>query len=192
MISMSGATSATRPASRTEMTATRRPSSSRYVNGSMTASGTSWRSVAERTVSAWMRTPCMLLPRARGHPVGVEDAVDVAQLAHRRLERLRVRNLDHEAVLHHRPRHDAARLDDVDPRLGERPREVLEQAVAVPRVDLQLDLERGRVVALPVDAHEALGVLAQSGGVRTVVAVDRDAAPERHVADDRIAGHRAA
>ena len=47
------------------------------------------------------------------------------------------------------------------PGLGEGAREVLEQAVAVPGVDLQLDLERRLVVALPVDAHEALGVLAQ-------------------------------
>ena len=41
-------------------------------------------------------------------------------------------------------------------------------------------------------AHEALGVLAQRGDVRAVVAVDRDAAAERDVADDRVAGHRAA
>src|SRR5256885_1337976 len=59
MISMSGATSATRSASSTEITTTRRPSSSMYVNGSMIASGTSWRSVAERTVSAWIRTASM-------------------------------------------------------------------------------------------------------------------------------------
>ena len=36
------------------------------------------------------------------------------------------------------------------PRLGERARQVLEQAVAIPRVDLDLDLEGRLVVALPV------------------------------------------
>src|SRR5207247_7975183 len=106
MISTSGATSATRSASSTEITTTRRPSISRYVNGSMIASAISWRSVAERTVSAWIRTASMELAGARGHAVGVEDAVDVAQLADRRLQRLCVGHLDHEAVLNHRPRHD--------------------------------------------------------------------------------------
>src|SRR5207244_10890606 len=117
MISTSGATSATRSASSTEMTTTRRPSISRYVNGSIIASGVSWRSVAERTVSAWISTASMDLSGARGHAVGVEDAVDVAQSADRGLQRLRVGDLDHEAVLDHRPRDDAARLDDVDPGL---------------------------------------------------------------------------
>src|SRR3954471_23012072 len=128
----------------------------------------------------------------RRHPVGVEDAVDVAQAADGLLEALRVGDLDDEAVLDHRRGDDAPRLDDVAARLGERPREVLEQPVAVPGVDLELDLERLLVLALPVDADEALRVLAQGGGVRAVVAVDRDAAPERDVADDRVARHRAA
>src|SRR5947208_12674295 len=107
----------------------------------MIASGTSWRSVAERTVSAWIRTASMELAGAGGHPVGVEHAVDVAQLADGRLQRLRVGDLDDEAVLDHRPRDDAARLDDVDPGLGERARQVLEQPVTIPGVDLELDLE---------------------------------------------------
>src|SRR3954451_2152049 len=159
MSSTSGATSATRSASSTETTTTRRPSTSRYVNGSMIASGISWRSVAERTVSAWIRIASMRLAGARGHPVGVEDPVDVAQLADRRLQRLRVGDLDDEPVLDHRPRDDAARLDDVDARLGERARQVLEQAVAVPGIHLQFDLERRGVLALPVHSHEALRVL---------------------------------
>src|SRR4051794_15597478 len=128
----------------------------------------------------------------RRHPVGVEHAVDVAQAVDGLLEPLRVGDLDDEAVLHHRRGDDAPRLDDVAACLGERPGEILEQAVAVPRVDLQLDLERLLVLALPVDADEALGILAQRGRVRAVVAVDRDAAPERHVADDRVARHRPA
>src|SRR3954467_10354929 len=85
----------------------------------------------------------------RRHPVGVEHAVDVAQAVDGLLEPLRVGDLDDEAVLHHRRGNDPPPLDDVAPRLGERPREVLEQAVAVPRVDLQLDLERLLVLALP-------------------------------------------
>src|SRR5437763_15763882 len=114
MISMSGATPATRSDSSEEMTTTRRLSNSRYVNGSMIASGTSWRRVAERTVSAWIRTASMRSAGAGGHPVGVEDPVDVAQLADRRLQRLGVGDLYNEAVLDHRARDDAARLDDVD------------------------------------------------------------------------------
>src|SRR3954470_23156743 len=82
---------------------------------------------------------------------------------------------------------EAPGLDDVDARLGEGSREVLEQAVAVPRVDLDLDLEAGLVVAVPGDGHEALRVLAQGGHVRAVVAVDRDAAAEADVANDRVA-----
>src|SRR5689334_10512106 len=128
----------------------------------------------------------------RCHPIGVEDTVDVAQPVDRLLEALRVGDLDDEAVLDHRRGDDAAGLDDVAAGLGERAREVLEEAVAVPGVDLQLDLERLLVLALPVHADEALRVLAQRRGVRAVVAVDRDAAPERDVADDRVARHRAA
>src|SRR4051812_29535774 len=105
----------------------------------------------------------------RDHPVGVEHAVHVAQAVHGHLQRLGVGHLDHEAVLDHRLVDDAARLDDVHAALGERAREVLEQAVAVPRVDLDLDLERGLVVAVPGDGDEAVGVLAQRLGVRAVL-----------------------
>src|SRR4051794_20530910 len=132
------------------------------------------------------------LAAGRRDAVGVEDRVDRAQPVDGALERLRVPHLDDEAVLDHRVRDDAARLDDVEPGLGERAREVLEQAVAVPRVDLQLDLEGGLVVAVPGDRDEAVGVLAQRGDVRAVLAVDRDAAAERDVAEDRVARHRAA
>ena len=78
------------------------------------------------------------------------------------------------------------------PGLGERAREVLEQPGAVPGVDLQLDAEGGLVVALPRDLGEALGVLLQRRDVLAVLAVDRDAAAERDVADDLVAGHRPA
>ena len=64
--------------------------------------------------------------------------------------------------------------------------------MAIPGVDLELDLERGLVVAVPGDRHEALGVLAQGRDVRAVLAVDGDAAAERDVAEDRVARHRAA
>src|SRR3954465_8337526 len=87
---------------------------------------------------------------ARSDPVGVKDAVDVAQALDGLLEALGVGDLDDEAVLDHRRADDAARLDDVEARLGERAREVLEQAMAIPGVDLELDAERRLVVALPV------------------------------------------
>ena len=124
--------------------------------------------------------------------VGVEDAFDVAQALDGLLEPLGVGHLDDEAVLDHGRADDAAGLDDVEACLGKGPRQVLQQPVAVPGVDLELDAEGALVVAFPMDAHEPLGILAQRDGVGAVVAVDRDAAAERDVADDRIARHRAA
>ena len=53
-------------------------------------------------------------------------------------------------------------------------------------------LKRGLVVAVPGTRHEALRVLAQRHGVRAVLAVDRDPAAERDVAEDRVARHRPA
>src|SRR3954453_727170 len=75
---------------------------------------------------------------ARRDAVRVEDTVDVAQAADGRLQRLGVDDLDHEAVGDHRRVDQAAGLDDVDAGLRERTRQVLEQAMAVPRVDLEL------------------------------------------------------
>ena len=86
----------------------------------------------------------------------------------------------------------AVRLEDVDPGLGEGPREVLEQAGPVPGVDLQLDPVGGRVVARPGDVGEALGRLHQRLDVAAVLAVDRDSAAERDVADDLVARNRPA
>src|ERR1700712_3387082 len=98
-------------------------------------------------------TLCVRSVRAGGDAVGVEDALDVADARDGLLEALGVGDLDDELVLHHRRVDDAARLDDVEAGLGERPREVLEQPVAIPRVDLQLDAERVLVVALPVHVN---------------------------------------
>ena len=86
----------------------------------------------------------------------------------------------------------AQRLEDVDPGLGEGPREVLEQAGAVPGVDLELDPVGGLVVAVPADVDEPLRRLLQGATLLAVLAVDRDPAAERDVADDLVAGHRAA
>src|SRR5829696_8922104 len=73
-------------------------------------------------------TPCVVLrlcgalgAGARGDAIGVEDRLDRAQAVDRRVERLRVRDLDDEAVLDHRRVRRATRLDDVDAGLGERP-----------------------------------------------------------------------
>ena len=60
------------------------------------------------------------------------------------LQRVGVGDLDDEAVLDHRRHREAARLDDVRPRFRKRSREVLEQPMAVPRVDLDLDGEGAR------------------------------------------------
>src|SRR5918993_507779 len=95
----------------------------------------------------------------RRHAVGIEHRVDVPQALDAHLERLRVAYLDDEAVLDHRVDRRTACLDDVAPRLGERAREVLEQAVAIPAVDLDLGAEcLTGAVALPPDLGEALRV----------------------------------
>src|SRR3954454_4563322 len=149
----------------------------------------SFNAPAGRRLAGWPAPP---LRRARRDPVGVEYRVDIAQARDRRVQRLRVGDLEHEAVAHHLVVDQAAGLEDVHALLGEGPREVLEQAVAVPRVDVELDLERGLAVGLPRHGGEPVGVLAQRDRVRAVLAMDGDAAAERDVADDRVAGHRAA
>src|SRR5262249_6708091 len=83
--------------------------------------------------------------------------------------------------------------DDVRAMLGERPRHVFEEAWAIPRRDRDLDTEAlcgGR--AVPLDRGEALRATAQRPHVRAVLAVDRDPAAQRGVADDRVAGYRRA
>src|SRR2546427_12938424 len=122
--------------------------------------------------------------------VGVEHRVDVAQARYRALQGVRVGDLHHEAILDHRRGGQATRFDDVRARLRERAREVLEQSVAVPGVDLDLDDERGRELAVPGHAREALGILAQQCGVGAVLAVDRDPASQRDVAHDLVTGYR--
>src|SRR5439155_11554779 len=81
---------------------------------------------------------------------------------------------------------------DVRAVLGEGPGAVLEQARAVPGVDRDLDPEALRAVAVPRDVRQPLRVAPEGAHVRTVVAVDRDPAAERDVADDSVAGHRRA
>src|SRR5262249_49634169 len=82
-------------------------------------------------------------------------------------------------------------LDDVAPELGEGASDVLEQARAVPGLQRDRDPERarGRVVGVPADRGEALGVAPQRLDVGAVVAVNGDPAPQRDVADDRVAGY---
>ena len=89
--------------------------------------------------------------------VGVEDAVDLTYAGDGLLELDRVADLDHEAVLDHWMLGRALGLEDVEPRLAEGPREVLEEANAVPGVDLDLHAVGGPVVAVPADRGEAVG-----------------------------------
>src|SRR4051794_19982761 len=130
--------------------------------------------------------------RVRRDAVRVEHRVDVPQALDAGLQRARVPHLDDEAVLDHWLDDGAARLEDVHAALGERAREVFEQPRAVVAVDLQLDAERLRSLAVPAHLREALRVLHERLRVRAVLAVDRDALSERDVADDRVARHRAA
>src|SRR6476469_8746395 len=112
----------------------------------------------------------------RGYAIGIEDAVDVSKPADAVLELLRIADLDHELVLHHRVVGRAGGADDVDPALGESPREILEQAGAVVGVDLQLDPVGGLVFALPPHLDEALRRAFQGLDVLAVGAMDGDPA----------------
>ncbi len=108
-----------------------------------------------------------------------EDVVELAHVAH----------LEREAVAHDavgQGLHAAA--DDVDARIRERAREVLEQVVAVERLDHELDPEGHAPEPLPVHLGEALGVLHEGAGVLAVAAVDGDALAEGDVAHDVVAG----
>src|SRR5207249_3727777 len=100
-------------------------------------------------VPAGGRVARRALATAGRDTVRVEHGVDVAQPADRAVEYLRVPDLHGEAVLDHLVADRAARLEDVDSGFGERAREVLEQPVAVPSVDVDLDLERGLALAVP-------------------------------------------
>ena len=84
--------------------------------------------------------------------------LDVAERVQERAERLDVPDLGDVPVLRHLVLDVAAVLDDVGAVLGERPRDVLEQARAVPRHDRDLDAEALRRAAVPLDRREALGV----------------------------------
>src|SRR5262249_24826382 len=101
-------------------------------------------------------------------------------------------HLDDEAVLDHRMVRRAGGTDDVDPRLGVGPGEVLEQPGAVVGVDLDLDPIGGLVLPVPADVDEAVRVALERLHVLAVGAVDREAAPQGHVAGDLVAGDGAA
>src|SRR5207248_4841435 len=120
---------------------------------------------------------------------GVEHRVDVAQAADRLVQGAGVCDLDHEPVLDHRVVNRAASFQDVDACLGEGSRHVLQQAVTIPAVDLQLHAECGLGVAVPGHRGEPLGVLLQYPDVGTVSAMDGDPAAQRDVAHDRVPGH---
>src|SRR5215212_4965207 len=128
----------------------------------------------------------------RRDAVGVEDRVDVAQRREQAPQRFHVAHFRDVPVLRELVLDVAAVLDDVRAVLGERPRDVLEQPRAVPRVDRDLHPEALRRAAVPGDVREALRVPLQRLHVRAVLAVDRDALPERDVADDLVAGERRA
>ena len=70
----------------------------------------------------------------RSHPVRVEDRLEIAQRAQERAQRLHVADLHDVPVLRHLVVHVTGVLDDVGAVLGERPRNVLQEARPVPRV----------------------------------------------------------
>src|SRR5262249_36431319 len=128
----------------------------------------------------------------RSDSVCIEDRVDVPQPGDALLELLRIAHLEHEPVLDHRVLRGAACLKDVQARLSEGPGEIMKHARPAPGIDLQLAPVGGLVVPVPAHLGEALGRLLQRGDVAAVLPMDRDAAPQRHVADDVVARHRPA
>ena len=144
------------------------------------------------TPTSARRSTRLTLSAARRDAVGVEDAIDVAQAGDRRLEHLRVGDLDDEAVLtigRVTRQRASTMLMPASANVRERSssRRWRSQASTCSST-----LNAVSCSPSQCDGDEALGVLAQRGGVRAVVAVDRDPAAERDVADDRVAGHRAA
>src|SRR5215213_6361755 len=147
---------------------------------------------AIRTRRAIPRSSFRLCLPARRYPVRVEHRLHVAKPGYALLELSTVADLDDETVAHHWVLRGAVGLEDVHARLREGPRQVLKEAAPVPRIDLELDSIGGAVVTGPGNLGEALRRLAQGPDVLAILAVDRDAAAERDVADDLVAGHRAA
>ena len=76
--------------------------------------------------------------------------------------------------------------------LGEHLGDVAQQPRPVERLDLDRHHERGRLVVVPLDLDDALGVIDEAGGVGAVGAVHRDAAAAGDEAHDLVAGHRRA
>src|SRR2546423_13275118 len=83
------------------------------------------------------------------HAIGVEHGVDVTKSPDALAQLVPVADLHHESVLDHRVLGGAEGLADVDPGLGEGPREVFEQAGPGPGVGPGVDAGGGRGVALP-------------------------------------------
>ena len=84
----------------------------------------------------------------------------------------------------------AVGLVDVDALVGERLRDVREQAGLVGAQDLDRDLVLGLRVAVPLDVDAPLGIEIEP--LVAIAAVHGDAAAARDEADDRIAGERRA
>src|SRR5450759_1548711 len=119
--------------------------------------------------SAPLSSPCPCAApreRPRGYgsagddAVGVVDRVDAAHVGEDVVELAHIAHFEREAVAD-----DAdgkgmpADADDVDARIRERAHEVLEQVIAVERLDHDLDPEGQTAETLPVHFGEALGVL---------------------------------
>src|SRR4051812_18954316 len=81
---------------------------------------------------------------ARRNAAGVEDRLDVPQRRQQRTQRLDVADLDRVPVLRELILDGASVADDVGAVFGERPRDVLEEARAIPRVERELHAERRR------------------------------------------------
>src|SRR4029078_8782905 len=102
---------------------------------------------------------------ARGHAVGIEHRLDVAQSREHALQLLHVADLGDVPVLGHLILRDAAVLDDVAAVLGKVAADVLQQPRAAPAVYRDLHAERLARLAVPADGAEALGRALESAHV---------------------------
>ena len=87
---------------------------------------------------------------------------------------------------------EAAGLNDAGALLADCAREILEQARAIPSIDVDLGKEASLVVSLPAYVDEARWILTQRRDVAAIIAVDCYSPSKRNVTNNAVAGNRVA
>src|SRR6266516_639942 len=145
--------------------------------------------VTEARVTRWSTTRIS----AWDHPIRVEDVLDAFdRLKHARQVR-DVGELEGEAKSHDPvATRGGRRGQDVHVVVGERGRDVGQQASAIEGLDLAGTRERGGLALAPGDVDEAFGLLLERLCVRAVRAVHRHALAAGHEPHDLVARYRSA